>query len=462
MITRRAVLAGGGAAIIAGAAPRPAWGQTSADVVVIGAGLAGLHAAALLEAAGLRVTVVEGRDRVGGRLHTRDDLPGRPEAGGVQVGSNYGLLEAIAQARGIALLAAPPPPADRRALYAIAGRLLSAEQYAATPPDRLNPRERALPPDALLRSYLGAMPQHASPAAWASGDGDASLADAVRAQGASDDALRLMNANLNATSLAATSTVHFLRQNAIYRAGAGPIRTIAGGSQRLPEAMAAALRGDVRLREPVTGIAEAAEGVAVRLAGGRVLRARHVICTIPFPALRTLPMEAELPASFASLIVALPYTRVSQIHLLAPADAAADFPEILWSDDPALGRVLRGPTVQGQLQLKAWFTGAFVDRIDRTSGQEAGRAVVARLEALLPALRGRLRVTGYTSWQADPFARGAYHHIGVGQARALAAAVRHRGRRLHFAGEHLALEGNGMEGALESGGRAAEAVLAAR
>ncbi len=51
-ISRRAFVGGGAAAIIAGAAPRSAWAQTEADVVIIGAGLAGLHAAWILEQAG--------------------------------------------------------------------------------------------------------------------------------------------------------------------------------------------------------------------------------------------------------------------------------------------------------------------------------------------------------------------------------------------------------------------------
>ena len=89
MFTRRGALAGSSAAIIAGVAPRSAWGGTKADVIIIGAGLSGLRAAAVLEKAGLKVIIVEGERRVGGRLHTLDDLPGTPDAGGIQVGSGY-------------------------------------------------------------------------------------------------------------------------------------------------------------------------------------------------------------------------------------------------------------------------------------------------------------------------------------------------------------------------------------
>ena len=65
---------------------------TRSDVIVIGAGLSGLNAALLLEEQGLKVTVLEGRDRIGGRLLTLQDVPGRPEAGGNGIGHSYARL----------------------------------------------------------------------------------------------------------------------------------------------------------------------------------------------------------------------------------------------------------------------------------------------------------------------------------------------------------------------------------
>ena len=60
-----------------------------ADVIVIGAGLSGLHAAQLLEDGGLTVLVLEGDTRVGGRVRTLLELPEQPEAGGSEVGAYY-------------------------------------------------------------------------------------------------------------------------------------------------------------------------------------------------------------------------------------------------------------------------------------------------------------------------------------------------------------------------------------
>ena len=85
---RRSFLIGAGALGAASArpSPRPA---LDADVIVIGAGLAGLHAARLLEEAGVEVLVIEADERVGGRVRTLLDVPERPESGGSEVGSYY-------------------------------------------------------------------------------------------------------------------------------------------------------------------------------------------------------------------------------------------------------------------------------------------------------------------------------------------------------------------------------------
>ena len=89
-------------------------------MIVIGAGLAGLHATSLLEAAGAKVVVLEGSNRIGGRLHTLYDLPGKPDAGGIQIGSNYTRLLDIAGKLGVGLQ--PGGEFDRSALYYVRGQ----------------------------------------------------------------------------------------------------------------------------------------------------------------------------------------------------------------------------------------------------------------------------------------------------------------------------------------------------
>lgn len=85
---REALVLLGGAV---GAIPQPLYAgrERPLDVIVVGAGLAGLHAAMLLEELGLNVQVIEGRERVGGRVYTLKMVPGAVEAGGEVIGSAY-------------------------------------------------------------------------------------------------------------------------------------------------------------------------------------------------------------------------------------------------------------------------------------------------------------------------------------------------------------------------------------
>ena len=89
-LTRRRLLEGSLAGVVAGLSSGCADHRLGRSVVVVGAGLSGLNAALILERWGFEVRVVEARERVGGRLWTLDHLPGSPEGGGNVMGSNYG------------------------------------------------------------------------------------------------------------------------------------------------------------------------------------------------------------------------------------------------------------------------------------------------------------------------------------------------------------------------------------
>ncbi len=460
-ISRRTFVAGSAAAIIAGAAPRSAWAQTEADVIVIGAGLAGLHAAHLLEAAGQRVVVLEGSDRIGGRLHTLDDLPHRPEAGGVQVGSGYSRLIAHAQRLGVPLIGGGDEPRD--ALFHINGVTSTAADWPTSAGNALEAAERVVPPAALGGFYARRLPALASPEAWRDPANIAALdrpyVESLHALGASDEAVRLIGANLNGNGTGSLSTLNIARAAAIFRAQPGPVRTISGGSQRLPEAMAAGLRSDVRLNQIVVGLREHRGSIAVEVDGAPSIQARHVICTIPFSVLRRWRPEIVRRLPMQQAINSLPYTFANFLYLHARTAFWREdgLPPTLWSDVPLIGRVF----VLGEDPplLKVWIPGPSTGHIWTLRPDALAARAIAAIEGARPSARGQLSLARAWNWQQQPFAFGIYHHIGDGQGAMLAAATAHTGRRLHFAGEHLAIAASGMEGALESGERAAMAVL---
>ncbi len=466
MLTRRQFLNAGSAAIIAGVAPRMAWGRTEADVVVIGAGLSGLYAASFLEAGGASVVVLEGQKRIGGRLCTLDDLPGHPEAGGTQVGQSYGRLRSVAARLDVRIDDhVSSGLLDRRGnLYRINGQTITEADWPGSSANLLAGEERSVLPAALGRYYEAKMPRLKSRDDWMTPESikalDVPLLQALTTAGASPEAVRLVNANLNGNGVTTFSALQQARAAVILRSGPpGGVGSIAGGSQRLPEAMARDLKSAPRLGQVVTGIVEDESGVTVSLAGGRSVRARHVICTIPFAALREIPVVGRFGPALAASISSLSYTRVGFAYLEAtePFWKNDGHPDTLWTDEALLGRVF--VESDDPPMLKTWVYGPNADYLERLPPAEAGAEIIRRIEAARPSSQGKLKVARILNWRANPMARGIYHHMSPGQGPMHAEEVRARGQRLHFAGEHMAQEHSGMEGALEAGGRVARDVM---
>jgi monoamine oxidase len=478
---RRRLVLGGAAATAFLAAPRlHAQPAPDVDVLVLGAGLAGLNAAWALEQRGARVQVLEAAGRIGGRIHTLDALPGRPETGGTQIGAGYAHALAAVQRLGLALEANARSPlfGDDRLVLFIGGERHTLASWAASPRNPLPEALRAMPPDRalprLVLQALGGRNPLTDARAWrdpAHAALDQPVQDFLRERaGLTEAALALLEAN-NALgdTLAGTSLLNQLYSMANLAElvkTPGPVRNLVGGNSRLPEAMAAALKTPPRLDLPVrrvegdTGAVHFAPRGLGRLA---TLRAHFVVCALPLPALRGIVFTPGLPAAMAEAVATLPYARITQLHVEVRRrfwedDGSSPF---LWSDGP-LERIFPQDRVgNGQPPtLTVWINGAGCASWDALDDTDVQTRLDSELARIWPAARGATRLVHRTRWHSDTPAGGAWVNWAPGQIARFAPQLATPHGRIHFAGEHTGAGFRGIEAAMESGLRAAGEIAA--
>jgi len=418
------------------------------NVLVLGAGLAGLAAGYELVFAGHEVTLVEARARPGGRVETlrepfSDGL--YAEAGALFVPRSHELTRRYARRFGIALEPAFPLLESR--LYYFRG-----ERSSVNPAKRLWERY-VIGALAELDSHRDAL------------DG-LSAADFLRRRGASVDELALLEAGylgLFADGMESYSALQLLERAAALQAAGGEER-IVGGSDRLAQAFAARLAGRIRYATRVERIEADEKAVAVRVAhDGRVewLRAERVVCTLPFSVLRTLEFSAPCSAAKARAIAELPYSPVTRVflqfshkrwtednfHVLTLADL-----RFRWFFEHTANQAGR----RGILEAQAF--GAEARRLRGMSEEARVAAALASVEEIFPGARAYFERGVSKCWDEDIWARGAFAYFRPGQVSAFGAALAAVEGRVHFAGEHTSPWPGWMQGALHSGVRAGREV----
>lgn len=434
------------------------------SVLVLGAGLSGLYTALLLEAKGLAVTVLEARDRVGGRVYTLDNISGKPEAGGQAFNQNYQRLLSLAESLQVPTEQRSAPNQERL-LYVREQPVLPSD-WAASTANLLAAAERNTPPPQLLTSYLSPDNPLPDETAWTRAEYfalDIPLEQYLSTKGASPEALRLMNFNPGSSfsSVEATSALWALRNNQRAKILSKQPMRIKGGNSRLPEKMAAALKFPVQTNKIVTSIQSSGTGVGVECADGSRFQADYAIVTLPFSVLRRIQITPPLQGRQAEAVAELPYTSVTRIQLAVrcPFWEEDGFPPQMWTDTQ-LETVSPLEDATGMQNLVCITGGASAQQLDAMSSQMLAEFVQSELARIRPASKGNVEITSVVSWGRDPFARGAYSHFAPGQIRRFQHRMAQPWQRIHFAGEHTAIASSGMESALESAQRVANEVLA--
>ena len=466
-ISRRQFIQSTAAVSLAFATPKMAWGQTSADVIVVGAGWSGLSAALVLQDEGLDVLVLEGKSRVGGRVYSLEGVPDNPEGGANAIVGPRPV--AAARRFGIELIDRsnrPPPTSGGRSLV-LNGKVIPPSEWPASPLNPLPNDSREKMPWAYVSPIIAANNPLKALGDWvdpAHASYDISVHSFLEKQGVSDRIIQLaVDTNcLYGTSAHDASALMPLRNGVWFQNLEGINFVGKGGNQRVPEGVARNLKRQVALRKAVSGIRSEADGVDVYCSDGSQYRARFVICSVPVTVLRNLRIEPVLTGIQEQAVKTMDYTLSSQVHLTAkrPFWEEDGIPPSMWTDGPA-GMVSASRNEAGEITSLAARASGFMARyLDRLGPEGAKAAVTKYIEAVRPAAKGQLTALHFHSWEQDRFAGGGNYMIwGPGEVTAFHGKLWARHGRISFCGQYTSLLDRGQEGAMASGERAASEVI---
>lgn len=451
-----------------GLAPRAG---APARVVVVGAGMAGLVAATELARAGHDPVLLEAQSRVGGRICTLREpfAPGLwAEAGAMRIPRSHALTMALIDRYG---LPTQPFTMDNPDAYCFFGGRRVRHGEVGDDPARLGfdcaPHERMAPAQ-LWSAELAPFADRLATAGDGAWDEIAAEYDqyAVREflelRDWSEGAIEMFGLLFNQEALMNSSFLELLREEL------GGYYTdlvyLDGGTDLLPRAFLPELSSRIRFGAKMVAIEQDDAGVTVhcRNASGRFSeRADYVVLTTPFPVLR----HVDVLTPFSRL----KQRAIRQLHYDASAKVFLQFRRRFWEDDDG---IVGGGTVTDLAVRNVYYpdhgraTGRGVVLASYTWGEDAQRwgslspddRVLQALEdvsRIHPQAPAEFEVGASKMWHDDEFAGGAFALFDPGQQTLLYEAICAPEGRVHFAGEHASLAHAWIQGAIESGIRAA-------
>jgi len=449
---------------------------TTSDVVVIGAGLAGLSAARAVVAGGRTVTVLEARDRVGGRTergHTSDGTP--IELGGQWLGPTQNRMYELVDELGLTTF---PTYNSGEHVTLLGGRTGRLKSHRGAVP-KLSPFVLADLFRGLRRFERLALtvpldePWRASGAEELDGQTfETWILENLRTE-VGRAYFRVATEAVFSTESADLSALHAL----FYAHSGTDLETllsvdrgaqqdrVVGGTARISELMAAQLGDAVVLGAAVRSVAQDDHGVRVVTRDGTVHEGAHVIVTLPPTLAGRLEYSPALPSWRDQLTQRLPAGSVIKVH------AVYDTP--FWREDGLTGQAASdtGPVKitfdnsppSGTPGILVGFLEAQDGRAwaRRTEGERRDVVVECFARYFGPRARTPLEYLE-RDWMAEEFSRGCYGaHFTPGVWRGFGDALRTPVGRIHWAGAECSPVWNGyMEGAVRSGERTAGDVLA--
>jgi monoamine oxidase len=446
-------------------------------VVVVGAGMAGLTAARELLRAGHDPIIVEAQHRVGGRVQTLRDPFAHglyAEAGAMRIPRAHRLTLAYAQAFGLPLR--DFTMSNPRAWCHLFGRKHRMADVEATPTlldADFAPHERA---SGCAKLWEVALAPLAARVAEDGDDGWAAIVaqydgfstrEFLECQQWSEAAIEVFGLLLNQEALMNSSFLELLREE-IGHCYVDMVR-VDGGLDQLPRAFLPELGARIRYGTRMIALDQSDRGVTVHCqtaAGRRSIDGDCAVVTVPFPVLRHV--EVLKPFSHAKR------RAIRELYYDASAKIFFQCRRRFWEEDDGIfggGTVTDLPIRNVYYPDQCRDTGRGVLLASYTWSEDAQRwgslspeeRIVQALEnvaVIHPQVIEEFEVGASKMWHDDPCAGGAFALFEPGQQTLLHEHIVAPEGRIHFAGEHASLSHAWIQGAIESGLRAAAAINA--
>jgi monoamine oxidase len=423
------------------------------DVIVVGAGFAGLTAARELTHRGHRVTILEARDRIAGRTHLEERMGRNLELGGTWVHWTQPYVWAELGRYNIGVV---PGPEFTKAYWTTGGK---TEEL---PADELLERMDA-PNQALLAEARRYFPLPWSPLTNEEVEqiDDITLSEAIDKLDLPEDQRALLRTfwtlNFNG-KLDEAAYTQALRWAAV-ASGSWQLMfeacasfKVAGGTRRLAEAILADSTADLRLNHPVAAITQDGNGVVVRTTDGSEFSAAQLVLALPLSVLNDINITPALSptkrtaadrgqAGRGAKVWIKVKGRQERFVAFGPEDAPLNFIQAEYLDEDTTTLVCFGADAMA------------VDVDDVAGAQRI-------LDTLVPGLEV-LEVTGH-NWVDDQYARSTWPMHYTGYLTGSLAELQRPEGRIHLAGADFANGWGGfIDGAIESGLDAARAVRVA-
>ena len=427
------------------------------DVVVVGAGMAGITAARDLSASGLQVVLVEARNRVGGRTYTGEAFGGAIELGGGYVHWTQPNVWHELQRHGLSALS--PPLSSSKLYWKADGKI-----HTGTEQDWFE----AVAP-LLQRFFADARAQFPMPASNAdmvdnAGMDALTIKDKMDSLGLSPYETDCIEGAFS--GMMSSSSDHGVAQ---FTHGAATYFgdylalldtagqwSLAGGTRALAEAMLAQCDMlKVQLGMPVAAIRDDGDAVTVTTREGVEMRARAVVVAVPLNTVQDMAITPQLPPAVRRMISQRNPTRAAKVWARVKGHVE---PFTAFAPPGACHlSTVRAEKLCGQdtlfLCMCADAAAIPSDAEERRRVvQDALRTYVADIEVVDTAMH---------DWVADEFAQGAWMVHRPGSLTGAARQMRQPHGRMYFAGSDIAAVDTGsIEGAMGSGAAAARAVVA--